>query len=240
MMTLVLVLSTFPLQGYVYDVETGLYYLRSRYYNTEIKRFLNSDSYILGNLYSYCTKNPVNYYDPNGAIEDYTNCINQVISEAVPEFIAHGVSIPFEEPGALDFVYDIDSYTWFMKQVNSNARWDVKIPDSWKRVFPDLPVPDSKQIFIFRGLEITSEDLGNILYGYFGTAMGINEKVLYAAGGVAKQLKHVSIDSEEEMFKVLDTMVDCYLLEDKFYGDDENDHKYKKIGIGMYRNDYLY
>ena len=30
-------------RGYVYDGETGLYYLRSRYYNPEWARFLNAD-----------------------------------------------------------------------------------------------------------------------------------------------------------------------------------------------------
>ncbi len=32
-------------RGYVYDQETGLYYLQSRYYNPEIGRFINADSY---------------------------------------------------------------------------------------------------------------------------------------------------------------------------------------------------
>ncbi len=40
-----------PLQyrGYVYDEETGLYYLQSRYYNPEWGRFISADSVINGN-----------------------------------------------------------------------------------------------------------------------------------------------------------------------------------------------
>jgi len=60
-------------RGYVYDQETGLYYLQSRYYNPEWGRFINADSQInvksgaLGiNLFSYCGNNPVNAVDPNG------------------------------------------------------------------------------------------------------------------------------------------------------------------------------
>ena len=60
-------------RGYVYDRETGLYYLQSRYYNPEIGRFISADSYlstgdgILGNnMFAYCLNNPVNYADPTG------------------------------------------------------------------------------------------------------------------------------------------------------------------------------
>ena len=37
-------LNPFRYRGYVYDEETGLYYLRSRYYNPEWARFLNADT----------------------------------------------------------------------------------------------------------------------------------------------------------------------------------------------------
>ena len=36
----------FRYRGYVYDVETGLYYLKSRYYKPENGRFLNADNQI--------------------------------------------------------------------------------------------------------------------------------------------------------------------------------------------------
>lgn len=32
-------------RGYVYDVETGLYYLQSRYYDPEVGRFINADAF---------------------------------------------------------------------------------------------------------------------------------------------------------------------------------------------------
>ena len=37
-------LNPFRYRGYVYDEETGLYYLRSRYYNPEWDRFVNADA----------------------------------------------------------------------------------------------------------------------------------------------------------------------------------------------------
>ncbi len=60
-------------RGYFYDNETGLYYLKSRYYDPEVGRFINPDAYastgqgILGtNMFTYCRNNPVNLYDPSG------------------------------------------------------------------------------------------------------------------------------------------------------------------------------
>ena len=61
-------------RGYVYDPETGLYYLQSRYYNPALARFLNADSFastgqgILGNnMFAYCLNNPVAFEDDSGS-----------------------------------------------------------------------------------------------------------------------------------------------------------------------------
>ena len=60
-------------RGYVYDFETELYYLQSRYYNPETGRFINGDAFtatgqgLLGNnMFTYCLNNSVNYIDING------------------------------------------------------------------------------------------------------------------------------------------------------------------------------
>ena len=54
--------------GQQYDVQTEQYYLRARYYNPFIGRFLQEDAYLGDglNLYMYCANNPVMYYDPSG------------------------------------------------------------------------------------------------------------------------------------------------------------------------------
>jgi RHS repeat-associated protein len=68
--------NPFRYRGYYYDMESGLYYLNSRYYDPEIGRFLNADApkiidggndHILeNNLFAYCFNNPVNMTDDTG------------------------------------------------------------------------------------------------------------------------------------------------------------------------------
>ena len=54
-------------RGYVFDEETGLYYLRSRYYNPRWGRFVNADGAIIQkNLFAYCSNGPIVGYDPSG------------------------------------------------------------------------------------------------------------------------------------------------------------------------------
>lgn len=65
--------NPFRYRGYVYDEETGLYYLRSRYYNPVWKRFINADnlvgdigSLLFHNQYAYCGNGVVKYSDNDG------------------------------------------------------------------------------------------------------------------------------------------------------------------------------
>ena len=54
--------------GQQYDQASGQYYLRARFYNPVVGRFLQEDVYRGDglNLYAYCANNPVMYYDPSG------------------------------------------------------------------------------------------------------------------------------------------------------------------------------
>jgi len=66
--------NPFRYRGYYFDRETGLYYLESRYYDPETRRFINADGvgYIEPlefngmNLYAYCLNDPIGYADPTG------------------------------------------------------------------------------------------------------------------------------------------------------------------------------
>ena len=79
-------LNPFRYRSYYYDIETNLYFLKTRYYDPEICRFITIDdiSYLAPdtinglNLYAYCGNNPVVKVDPNGTawynkLYDYVN-----------------------------------------------------------------------------------------------------------------------------------------------------------------------
>ena len=67
-------LNPFRYRSYYYDKETCLYYLKTRYYDPEICRFITIDdvAYLASdainglNLYAYCGNNPVMRVDANG------------------------------------------------------------------------------------------------------------------------------------------------------------------------------
>ena len=71
-------LNPFRYRGYVYDEETGLYYLRNRFYNPVWGRFIGIDDTatllfkqnnpIQYNLLSYCYNNTINMIDQSGYI----------------------------------------------------------------------------------------------------------------------------------------------------------------------------
>ena len=95
-------------RAYVYDTETSLYYLRSRYYNPAIGRFINADGYvatgqgILGNnMFAYCLNNPVVNLDRDGQIPS-----------AVP-VISSGLNLP--PTGGLPVVIDGETFYYAIK-----------------------------------------------------------------------------------------------------------------------------
>ena len=67
----------FRYRGYVFDEETGLYYVSTRFYSAEISRFLSSDDEKVlcalsedetSNLFAYCNNNPISLIDEEGTL----------------------------------------------------------------------------------------------------------------------------------------------------------------------------
>ena len=81
-------------RGYYYDNETEYYYLQSRYYDSNICRFINADNadvakdfkniYNGTNIYIYCLNNATNSFDVNGHIT--VNLKNKKISNVIVKF----------------------------------------------------------------------------------------------------------------------------------------------------------
>ncbi len=83
-------INPYTYRGYYYDSDTGFYYVFSRYYDSELFRFINADGElsqiggdILGyNLFTYCFNNPVNMNDPSGEWPKWLSGALKVVSGA--------------------------------------------------------------------------------------------------------------------------------------------------------------
>ena len=88
-------------RGYYYDQETGLYYLKERYYNPEWRRFVNSDS-VLGivsklkshNCYEYCHSSPMVYGDTLSVIIGIMNLLYSFVVDPIVGMIPTTIKEP--------------------------------------------------------------------------------------------------------------------------------------------------
>ena len=96
-------------RGYVYDTETGLYYLSSRYYNPVWGRFINADTADVvatspdkthwdKNLFAYCDDNPVNRRDDGGDLWEYV--VGKMIVGTVVGGLTGGISSMLDDAAA--------------------------------------------------------------------------------------------------------------------------------------------
>ena len=68
------IVNPYTYRGYFYEFETNTYFLKSRYYNPELCRFISVDGYVQTgqgvldkNMFAYCLNNPVNRVDSEGS-----------------------------------------------------------------------------------------------------------------------------------------------------------------------------
>ena len=122
--------NNFSYRGYFCDVETGFYYLQSRYYDPEIGRFINLDDAEIArnpsyesldiNLFAYCRNNPVAYIDYSGTITleygDYINYVSYAYGEKFSAIIYKTSSDPNEQIYGVNFYY---------KGYHLTSRYDV-------------------------------------------------------------------------------------------------------------------
>lgn len=101
------VINPIRYRGYYYDSETGFYYLKSRYYDPAICRFISADdpSYLGAgettqglNLFAYCLNDPVNYSDSDGQWPSWATKL--VVAVAVVAVVATVAAVTVATAGA--------------------------------------------------------------------------------------------------------------------------------------------
>ena len=117
------IISNFRYKGYYYDTDIELYYLKTRFYNPILLRFITPDSIeyldsssIIGlNLYSYCGNDPINMKDEDGNFGIFATLIN--IVKCVVELCANLVNKDYyKDPQEKKYVNSI-----FIKGTLSNG-----------------------------------------------------------------------------------------------------------------------
>lgn len=161
------------------------------------------------------------------SIPDYTSMIQSKLNEEHNNFFKFRgeiIKIPLHPQNVVPI---LNALFYFFKQVTHRGPWDVKVPEVWNKKFP-VQHPGKEGKFKFYSYELTSEDLGNLTYGYLGTALGLHPLTLYVGGGAAHRRKEIV-----EMMLAVIFRTELYTPPD--YGDDHNDHINVERGIQLYK-----
>ena len=125
-------------RGYYYDTETGFYYLQSRYYDPEIGRFINADSYastdatglLSTNMFAYCENDPVCKVDVSGRA---TVSIFADLNATLLLGVGIGIGVSFDDHGniAIQWYYShpFDEDTVFVGLADVGASAQIQITE---------------------------------------------------------------------------------------------------------------
>ena len=176
----------FRYRGYVFDEEMGLYYLKSRYFNSAICRFISSDVFFekinsanSQNIYTYCHNEPVVKYDKNGNASDscitlfvegsadvkidITERLNQTMEEGYNEIskycMEHGLA---------------ETIVHFVENVKTGGKWDLKNRANWNL--------RKGETYIYNDIPLRWDEPGNISFGYIGSAIFGTDVLQLGAG----------------------------------------------------------
>ena len=96
-------------RGYYYDTELGMYYLKSRYYDPFVCRFINADEilstgqgFIGTNMFAYCNNNPVAMVDSQGELANWLigGLVGGLVGGIVSSIKGDGFSVGFAQGAA--------------------------------------------------------------------------------------------------------------------------------------------
>ncbi|MCL6458434.1 MAG: hypothetical protein K6T85_10565 [Gorillibacterium sp.] len=121
----------FRYSGEFWDSSTGLQYLRARWYDPSIGRFIHEDTYegdtknpLSQNLYTYVKNNPLRFTDPTGHIEEEIKNAPVMPSNYTTPYSAPKVIVPKIK------------FSWpqiRMKfNINNKVKFEIKVPEGYK------------------------------------------------------------------------------------------------------------
>ncbi|MBR5136527.1 MAG: hypothetical protein IKV30_00695 [Clostridia bacterium] len=120
-------------RDYVYDTETQLYYLNTRYYNPDMCRFINADGYAStgdeltgSNMFAYCANNPVNMTDPTGELPDWANKWIAIVTVATVVAVATTITVMTYGAGSVAGVAMISATLTLLAKTTEVAVLQVK------------------------------------------------------------------------------------------------------------------
>lgn len=108
--------------GHSSDAETGLVYMRARYMDPNLGRFVSEDPARDGrNWYAYCDENPVNFTDRNG------------------KFILEAIALVLTIVGIVTFIIGVYMFGCEVNRAFSSAiDWMKRVPDDTQQRWDNL------------------------------------------------------------------------------------------------------
>jgi RHS repeat-associated protein len=185
--------------GEAWDAEVELLYLRARYYQPEVGRFITRDPWAgddqrpgTFNGYVYVSNNPVNLVDPRGLntsdplgslLSDPPEVVRWIREEMVQNaqsHVLHMISTLNALSGRLPHPFStgakLDALATFGWQVRQGGPWDPKRYIE-RRIPPHYYHKVGRHWYYY-------DIWGNIMFGYLGTAGGFSEDELLNGAGL--------------------------------------------------------
>ena len=188
--------NPFRYRGYYYDKETGMYYLKNRYYDPELRRFICFDKFfstgngsIEKNMFSYCLNNPTTYYDPagdlpcgcvyNGTAGDFArlehglppgNCkhsVNKPSNGGMPKYIDITRKLDRTMENNAMELRKYRKKNGFLASISYFIQ-SVKTGGKWDLKNQYNWKFNNNSTYIYNGDSVRQDDIGNIHYGYVG------------------------------------------------------------------------